>query len=57
MICMILFISHFFLQDETTLIWYSHKREKFRRLSSIFKVIHGQRTVCLLLFQLKSRFA
>ncbi|CAO1947833.1 unnamed protein product [Urochloa humidicola] len=30
--------------DETTLIWYSHKREKFLRLSSISKVIPGQRT-------------
>ncbi|RCV26929.1 hypothetical protein SETIT_5G285000v2 [Setaria italica] len=30
--------------DETTLIWFSHKREKFLRLSSISKVIPGQRT-------------
>ncbi|KAL6615859.1 hypothetical protein ACP70R_038129 [Stipagrostis hirtigluma subsp. patula] len=30
--------------DETTLIWYSHKKEKFLRLSSVSKVIPGQRT-------------
>ncbi|OEL22807.1 putative E3 ubiquitin-protein ligase HERC1 [Dichanthelium oligosanthes] len=30
--------------DETSLIWYSHKREKFLRLSSVSKVIPGQRT-------------
>jgi len=30
--------------DETALIWYSHKREKFLRLSSVSKVIPGQRT-------------
>jgi len=38
--------------DETALIWYSHKREKFLRLSSVSKVIPGQRTVCLLLSEL-----
>ncbi|KAJ1284972.1 hypothetical protein BS78_03G245700 [Paspalum vaginatum] len=30
--------------DETALIWYSHKKEKFLRLSSVSKVIPGQRT-------------
>ncbi|KAG2600069.1 PH, RCC1 and FYVE domains-containing protein 1-like [Panicum virgatum] len=30
--------------DETTLIWYSRNREKFLRLSSVSKVIPGQRT-------------
>ena len=46
---MILIVSHFLLQDETTLIWYSRNREKFLRLSSVSKVIPGQRTVSLLL--------
>uniref|UniRef100_A0A0E0JMX1 FYVE-type domain-containing protein n=1 Tax=Oryza punctata TaxID=4537 RepID=A0A0E0JMX1_ORYPU len=31
-------------QDETSLIWYSHKKEKFLRLSSVTKIIPGQRT-------------
>ncbi|KAL5222691.1 hypothetical protein ABZP36_027404 [Zizania latifolia] len=30
--------------DETSLIWYSHKKEKFLRLSSVTKIIPGQRT-------------
>lgn len=52
MLSLILFVSHFLLQDETALIWYSHKREKFLRLSSVSKVIPGQRTVCSLLSEL-----
>ncbi|XP_052140478.1 PH, RCC1 and FYVE domains-containing protein 1-like isoform X1 [Oryza glaberrima] len=31
-------------QDETSLIWFSHKKEKFLRLSSVTKIIPGQRT-------------
>ncbi|BAD81868.1 zinc finger protein-like [Oryza sativa Japonica Group] len=30
--------------DETSLIWFSHKKEKFLRLSSVTKIIPGQRT-------------
>ncbi|XP_072983554.1 PH, RCC1 and FYVE domains-containing protein 1-like isoform X2 [Typha latifolia] len=30
--------------DETTLIWYSHKKEKNIKLASILKIIPGQRT-------------
>jgi hypothetical protein len=52
MVCLILFASHSLLQDETALIWYSHKKEKFLRLSSVSKVIPGQRTVSLLLSEL-----
>jgi hypothetical protein len=55
MVCLILFGSHSLLQDETTLIWYSHKKEKFLRLSSVSKVIPGQRTVSLLLSELNRR--
>ena len=53
--CLTLLVSHFLLQDETALIWYSHKREKFLRLSSVSKVIPGQRTVCLLLSELNGK--
>jgi hypothetical protein len=49
MLCLTLFASPSLLQDETALIWYSHKKEKFLRLSSVSKVIPGQRTVSLLL--------
>ncbi|XP_072956636.1 PH, RCC1 and FYVE domains-containing protein 1-like isoform X1 [Typha angustifolia] len=30
--------------DETTLIWYSHKKEKSIKLASVLKIIPGQRT-------------
>lgn len=34
------------LQDEKFLIWYSGQREKQLRLSSVTKIVTGQRTVC-----------
>ena len=33
------------LQDETTLVWYSHNKEKCLVLSSVSRIIPGQRTV------------
>ena len=33
------------LQDETTLVWYSHSKEKCLVLSSVSRIIPGQRTV------------
>uniref|UniRef100_A0A0E0N1A2 BRX domain-containing protein n=1 Tax=Oryza rufipogon TaxID=4529 RepID=A0A0E0N1A2_ORYRU len=41
-----LLLRDFFIYDETSLIWFSHKKEKFLRLSSVTKIIPGQRTVC-----------
>nr|CAB3464573.1 unnamed protein product [Digitaria exilis] len=32
------------LQDETTLVWYSHSKEKYLVLSSVCRIIPGQRT-------------
>jgi len=34
-----------FLQDETTLVWFSHKKERNLKLDSITRIIPGQRTV------------
>ncbi|KAK6161293.1 hypothetical protein DH2020_004674 [Rehmannia glutinosa] len=33
-------------QDETTLIWYSHGAERHLTLSSVSRIIPGQRTIC-----------
>jgi hypothetical protein len=43
------------MQDETALIWYSHKKEKFLQLSSVSKVIPGQRTVSSLSSELNTK--